>query len=80
MKKLLYFSAEWCQPCRTLGPIMDQVSQNIPVQKINVDLQKESTAEFNVRNIPTVVLVENEQEIRRFTGVKSLNEIINFYK
>jgi thioredoxin-like negative regulator of GroEL len=80
MKKLLYFSAGWCQPCRTLGPIMEQVAQDIPVQKINVDLQKESTAQFNIRTIPTVILMENEQEIRRFTGVKSLNEIINFYK
>jgi len=80
MKKILYFGADWCQPCRTLGPIMEQVSQDIPVQKINVDLQKEFTTEFNIRTIPTVILVENEQEIRRFTGVKSLNEIINFYK
>jgi thioredoxin-like negative regulator of GroEL len=32
-----------------------------------------------IRNIPTVVLVENGKEVRRFTGVKSLNEILNFY-
>ena len=80
MKKLFYFTSPGCIPCQTLSPIMEQVSQDIPVQKINIDLQKESASQFNVRNIPTVILVENEQEIRRFTGVKSLNEIINFYK
>ena len=47
--------------------------------KIDVDSSPEMVQKFGVRNIPTVILVgENQQEIRRFTGIKTLNEIINF--
>jgi thioredoxin-like negative regulator of GroEL len=79
MKQLLYFSAGWCGPCKTLGPIMEQAGQQINITKIDVDLSPEMVQRFGVRNVPTVVLVgDNQQEIRRFTGVKTLNEIINF--
>ena len=78
MKQLFYFSAAWCQPCQTLGPIMDQVSSQVSVQKINVDYEADVITKFGVKNIPTVILVENGQEVRRFTGVKSYNDILNF--
>ena len=78
MKQLFYFSAEWCVPCQTLGPIMDQVSSQISVQKFNIDYEADLITKYGVRNIPTVVLVENGQEVRRFTGVKSYNDIIRF--
>ena len=78
MKKLLYFSAVWCQPCRTLGPIMEQVGQKLPVEKIDVDSLPHIASAYGIRNIPTVVLLENGEEVRRFTGVKSLNDILNF--
>ena len=78
MKQLFYFSAEWCVPGQTLGPIMDQVSTQIQVQKFNIDYEADLITKYGVRNIPTVVLVENGQEVRRFTGVKSYNDIIRF--
>jgi thioredoxin 1 len=77
MKQYLYFSAPWCGPCRTLGPIMEQVNGTIPVQKINVDENSEMAQQYNVRNIPTVVLVENGQEIKRIIGVRTTNEYLN---
>jgi len=67
MKKLLYFSAVWCQPCRTLGPIMEQVGQKLPVEKIDVDSLPHIASAYGIRNIPTVVLLENGEEVRRFT-------------
>ena len=78
-KQLFYYSAPWCVPCETLGPIMDQVGKQIPVRKINIDYADPALlTEVQVRNIPTVILVENEKEVRRFTGVKSYNQIIDF--
>jgi thioredoxin 1 len=78
MKQLFYFSSDWCVPCQTLGPVMDQVSQKIPVRKINVDYEPDVNSRYRVQSIPTVILVENEQEIRRFIGAKSYNDIIQF--
>jgi len=78
MKQLFYFSADWCEPCQTLGPIMDQVSQKIQVQKINIDYEADLISKYGVKNIPTVILVENGQELRRFEGKRSLQQILNF--
>jgi thioredoxin 1 len=78
MKQLFYFSADWCEPCQKLGPIMDQVSQKIQVQKINIDYEADLISKYGVRNIPTVILVENGQEVRRFEGARSLQQVLNF--
>ena len=78
MRKLFYYSAPWCQPCQTLGPIMDQVSSVIPVVKINVDYEANAAQQANVKSVPTVILVENEQEVRRFVGARSYQDVMNF--
>jgi len=77
MKQYLYFSAPWCGPCRMLGPVMQRVNNTIPVQKINVDEQSEIAIQYNVRNIPTVVLLENGQEVKRLVGAKAEAEYLN---
>lgn len=78
MKQLIYFFANWCQPCKTFSPVMDQVSKNIPVRKINIDYEPDVVGRFGVSSVPTVILAENEREVRRFVGVKSYNDVINF--
>ena len=79
MKELFYYTAPWCQPCQTLGPIMEQVARQIPVRKQNIDyVDPAILTAANVRNVPTVILVENGQEVRRFTGLKSFNQIIDW--
>lgn len=78
--KYLYFSAAWCGPCRTLGPIMNQVSQEVPVDKIDVDSQSDMALKYNVRNIPTVVLVNGETEVKRFVGVQPKDTYLNAVK
>ena len=76
MKQYLYFSADWCSPCRTLGPIMENVNNTIPVKKVNIEHQSDLAQQYNVRNIPTVVLLENGQEVKRMVGVRNLNEYL----
>jgi thioredoxin-like negative regulator of GroEL len=78
MKQLFYFSADWCQPCKALGPTMDRVSEQIQINKINIDYEADIVQKYGVRNIPTIILVENGQEVRRFTGNRSYNDIISF--
>jgi thioredoxin 1 len=60
-----------------LGPVMQKVNNTIPVQKINVDEQSEIAIQYNVRNIPTVVLLENGQEVKRLVGAKAESEYLN---
>ena len=78
-KELFYYTAPWCNPCQTLGPTMDEIAKQIPVRKQNIDYTDPAVIQAaNVRSVPTVVLVEDGQELRRFTGVKSFNQIIDW--
>lgn len=81
MNKLLYFTAPWCQPCRMFGPTMDKVSQNgIPVQKIDIDSNRELSQKYSIMSVPTVIKIDSQGNmLGKSVGVKSKEEIINFY-
>ncbi len=78
MRKLFYFTAPWCQPCQALGPIMDKVGQQMYIEKINIDYEMDRARTANVMSVPTVVLAENGQELRRFVGARSYEQIMQF--
>ena len=81
MKSLWYFSAPWCGPFKQFGPTMDRVAQSgVTVKKVDVDYTPDVTAKFGIKSVPTVILVENEQEKARFTGVRSFEQVMQFYK
>lgn len=79
MKKILYFSAAWCGPCKMLGPIMESLSGQINYEKIDVDNNQDLSIQYGVRNIPTLVLVENGEAVRRLTGLQTKEVILSFY-
>jgi thioredoxin 1 len=80
MKTLFYFSAPWCQPCEQFGPTMDLVAkQGIQVEKVNIDYETDRAKSANISSIPTVVLAENGQEVKRFVGARTLQQVIDFY-
>jgi thioredoxin-like negative regulator of GroEL len=80
MKKIFLFTAEWCPGCKTLEPVMDKINSTIPVEKVNIEYETDRTKAANVMSVPTVVLAENGQEIRRFSGVKSYEQVLEFIK
>ena len=80
MKKFLYFSAQWCGPCRMLGPVMEELnSEGYSVQKIDVDNNPELSQQFGVRNIPTVVLTVDGTEVGRKVGNASKAMYLDMY-
>jgi len=78
MRQIFYFTAPWCQPCQVLGPIMDKVAGQLPVEKVNIDYEMDRARSANVSSVPTVILVENGQEIRRFVGARSYDQVMQF--
>jgi thioredoxin-like negative regulator of GroEL len=60
-----------------MTPTMEQVKKHIPVNMVNADYE-DVIGKYNVRNIPATILVENNQESRRFIGTKSLNQILSW--
>jgi len=81
MKKFIYFSAPWCGPCRMFGPVMQRIADSgIPVEKINVDKAPQVAAAYMVKSIPTTILTDGQgQEISRFVGAKSEQEVKEIY-
>ena len=70
---LVDFWAAWCGPCRMVGPIIDQVSEEYEgkavVGKVDVDANQEFAAKFGVRNIPTVLVFKSGELVDRKVGV-----------
>lgn len=73
-KILVDFYAEWCGPCKMLGPILEQVNE-IDILKINVDEFPDLSAKFGVMSIPTLILFVEGKEIKKEIGFKNLDEI-----
>lgn len=71
------FWAEWCGPCRMLGPIIEEVSKDYEgkaiVGKLDVDSNQEFAAKFGVRNIPTVLVFKDGELVNRQVGVSPKN-------
>ena len=67
------FWAAWCGPCRMVGPIIDQISDEYEgkaiVGKLDVDANQEFAAKYGVRNIPTVLVFQNGEVVGRQVGV-----------
>ena len=80
MKKLLYFSAEWCGPCKMVGPVMEELqSEGYNVQKIDIDSNQELSQQFGIRNIPTVVLTVDGVDSGRKVGANPKAMYIEMY-
>lgn len=77
---LLDMWAEWCGPCRMLAPIIEQLSEELAgrvvVAQLNVDQNPRTAARFNVRSIPTLLLLKNGQETNRIVGAQPKSEIV----
>ena len=69
------FYADWCGPCRTLGPIIERISEekNVRLLKVDADGNKDLASHFNVRGIPAVIFFKDKQEVDRVVGLKQPN-------
>jgi thioredoxin-like negative regulator of GroEL len=79
MKQVLYFSAPWCGPCRAFKPIMESLQTEMSITFIDVDSSPQTAATWNVRSVPTVLVIENGIEKSRLVGAKSKEEIRSAY-
>jgi thioredoxin 1 len=72
---LVDFWASWCAPCRMMAPVLNEVSSelsgNSHVGKVNIEQYQSLAQKFQVRNIPTLILLKNGTEVNRFVGIKN---------
>jgi thioredoxin 1 len=79
---LLDFWAEWCGPCKMIGPILEEVASvykdKIRIAKLNVDDSPATPAKFNIRGIPTLILFKNGAVAAQKVGALSKSQLIAF--
>lgn len=78
---LVDFWAEWCGPCKKLGPILEQVAEEmgdaVTIAKVNVDNERTLGAMYQIMSIPAVMIFKNGQKVDEFVGVRSKQDIIS---
>lgn len=77
---LIDFYADWCGPCRMLGPVIDEIAEeatDFKVGKVNIDEQPELATKYQVMSVPTLVVVKNGEVANRVTGVTPKQKILD---
>lgn len=83
MKEILHFTASWCQPCQKLKPIIEEFVDKHPevmYTKIDVDEAQDKVNHYEVRSVPTLVVLEDGFIFDRHSGVltaEQLNNLVN---
>ena len=77
---LVDFWAEWCGPCRMVGPTIDEISKEYEgkavVGKVNVDNNPDTAAEYGIRNIPTILFFKNGEVVDKVVGVVPKEQLV----
>jgi thioredoxin-like negative regulator of GroEL len=79
MKQIIYFYGTFCNPCKSFSPTMISISREIPVRFVDVDTEPQLVAEYGIRNVPTIVIVQNGQAINKASGVLTESQIRNLF-
>jgi thioredoxin 1 len=81
MKSILYFTADWCQPCKKVKPIVEELNREyFPgiFQIVDVDIENEMAKTFEIRSVPTFILFEDGKEINKIIGSQTKESLLEF--
>jgi thioredoxin 1 len=79
---VMYFSADWCGPCKVFKPVLQQTSQElgVAVNYINVDYDASLTQKYSITSVPTIMVTNDQGEILyRKSGVMSRDQLISMF-
>ena len=80
---LVDFWATWCGPCRALGPILDEVSEevsSVKIVKVNVDEESDLAGDFRIMSIPTMILFKDGKPVEKSVGLLQKSEVLDLIK
>lgn len=75
-----YFTADWCGPCKKVRPVVEQINQDSPVKfkLIDVDSELDLVKAFEIKSVPTFILIKDGEVVNRITGAKTRDELLEF--
>ncbi|MFA7700361.1 MAG: thioredoxin [Bacilli bacterium] len=81
-KVLVDFYADWCGPCKMLGPVLEEISKElgdtVTIAKVNVDQQEAIAGQYSIFSIPTMILFDNGELVRKQVGFVPKAALIRF--
>lgn len=77
MKKILRFTASWCQPCKALAKNLEEAKLDIPIEVVDIDVFEDVAIEHSIRSVPTLVLKTDKGTMleKRLVGVHTPQQI-----
>jgi len=77
MKQVIFFTAKWCTACQSFKPVVESVSKQVGVKLANIDTDYDVSLveQYNVKSVPTLIVLENGNEIKRLVGSQPENKI-----
>jgi thioredoxin 1 len=84
MNTILYFTADWCNPCKKVKPIVEELNREQTEKRfyiIDVDIEMEMAQDFKIQSIPTFIVMNDNAEVHRVTGAQTkqqLEDLINY--
>ncbi len=76
------FSADWCRPCKTLEPIIEQLSEEVPHKVFKVDIDECATLskKFGIKSVPTIAVFKDGTLVKSFVGVTTLANLKKLFE
>lgn len=74
-KKVVMFSASWCNPCKQAKPVFQQLKESrsdVQFEVVDIDEHRDMAQDFNVTGVPTFMLIEDGEEVRRLVGAQNV--------
>jgi thioredoxin 1 len=80
MKHVFYFTADWCNPCKTVKPIVEEINKDsiIKFKIIDVDSEIDLAKSFEIKSVPTFILIEDGNVINRISGAQTKEKLLGF--
>ena len=79
MKSVLYFSTEWCGPCKAFWPIVQEVcsAMGVSLQKVDAEQNRDLANQYNITRVPAMIMLKDDVQKKRQVGVVSKSQLID---
>ena len=80
MRHVLYFTADWCNPCQRTRPVAEELKREglIDFLFIDADTELDLLEKFGIKSVPTYILIEDGREVDRMNGTKTRDQFLEF--
>ena len=75
MKRIIRFTASWCGPCQGLAMNLETANLGLPIEVVDIDIHSDVAQEYGIRSVPTLVMLDENTEVKRIIGSKTVNQL-----